>query len=175
MAAAHSTTALSLPALDRHDPQVAELIRKEHQRQGQTLELIPSENLARPAILEALGTLLTNKYAEGYPGRRFYGGCEVVDAIERLAIERAQRLFGAEFVNVQPHAGSQANLAMYMALCSPGDKVMGLDLGCGGHLTHGSPVNFSGKLYEIHSYAVDRTTELIDYDAVQKEAEQVRP
>jgi len=166
---------LTFKALDKEDPEVAELIRQEYRRQGRTLELIPSENLASPAILEALGTLLTNKYAEGYPGKRFYGGCEVVDEIERLAIERAKRLFGAEFVNVQPHAGSQANLAMYMAVCKPGDKVMGLDLGCGGHLTHGSPVNFSGKLYEIHSYAVDRTTELIDYDAVQKEAEQVRP
>src|ERR671934_2670446 len=175
MAAAHSTTALSLPALDRHDPQVAELIRKEHQRQGQTLELIPSENLASPAILEALGTLLTNKYAEGYPGRRYYGGCEVMDEIESLAIERAKQLFGAEYVNVQPHAGSQANAAVYAAICKPGDRVMGMDLSAGGHLSHGSPANFSGKLYEIHPYTVDRETELLDYDAIQKQAEEVRP
>jgi len=166
---------LTFKALDKQDPEVADLIRREYRRQSQTLELIPSENLASPAILEALGTLLTNKYAEGYPGRRFYGGCEVVDEVERLAIARAKKLFGAEFVNVQPHAGSQANLAMYMAVCQPGDRVMGLDLSAGGHLTHGSPVNFSGKLYEIHSYGVDRETELIDYDAVQQEAERVRP
>ena len=175
MAAAHSTTALSLPALDRHDPQVAELIRKEHQRQGQTLELIPSENLASPAILEALGTLLTNKYAEGYPGRRYYGGCEVMDEIETLAQERARQLFGAQYVNVQPHAGSQANAAVYQAVCRPGDRVMGMDLSAGGHLTHGSPANFSGKLYEIHSYGVDRDSERLDYDAVQRQAEEVRP
>src|SRR5919204_1827163 len=175
MAAAHSTTALSLPALDRHDPQVAELIRKEHQRQGQTLELIPSENLASPAILEALGTLLTNKYSEGYPGRRYYGGCEVMDEIETLAQERARKLFGAPYVNVQPHAGSQANAAVYAAVCKPGDRVMGMDLSAGGHLTHGSPANFSGKLYEIHPYTVDRETELLDYDAIQKQAEDVRP
>src|SRR5881392_3327364 len=175
MAAAHSTTALSLPALDRHDPQVAELIRKEYRRQSQTLELIPSENLASPAILEALGTLLTNKYSEGYPGRRYYGGCEVMDEIETLAQERARELFGAEYVNVQPHAGSQANAAVYQAVCKVGDRVMGMDLSAGGHLTHGSPANFSGKLYEIHSYGVDRETERIDYDAVQKLAEEVRP
>ena len=173
MAATQQT--LTFKALDKQDPEVADLIRREYRRQSQTLELIPSENLASPAILEALGTLLTNKYAEGYPGRRFYGGCEVVDEVERLAIARAKKLFGAEFVNVQPHAGSQANLAMYMAVCQPGDRVMGLDLSAGGHLTHGSPVNFSGKLYEIHSYGVDRETELIDYDAVQQEAERVRP
>src|ERR1700694_5830905 len=121
-------TTMTFRALDRDDPEVANLIRKEYKRQSETLELIASENLTSPAILEALGTLLTNKYAEGYPGRRFYGGCEVVDEIELLAIDRAQRLFDAPFVNVQPHAGSQANLAMYMAVCSPGDKVMGLDL-----------------------------------------------
>jgi glycine hydroxymethyltransferase len=173
--AADTQQTLTFKALDQQDPEVAGLIRQEYRRQSRTLELIPSENLASPAILEALGTLLTNKYAEGYPGKRFYGGCEVVDEIEKLAIDRAKRLFGAEFVNVQPHAGSQANAAMYMAVCQPGDKVMGLDLSAGGHLTHGSPVNFSGKLYEIHSYSVDRVSELIDYDAVQKEAETVRP
>jgi glycine hydroxymethyltransferase len=169
------TTTLTFKALDRDDPEVAELIRKEYRRQSQTLELIPSENLASPAILEALGTLLTNKYAEGYPGRRYYGGCEVMDEIETLAQERARRLFGAEYVNVQPHAGSQANAAVYAAVCQPGDRVMGMDLSAGGHLTHGSPANFSGKLYEIHSYGVDRETEMLDYDAIQRQAEEVRP
>jgi glycine hydroxymethyltransferase len=172
---AATRTTMTFKALDQADPTVADLIRAEYQRQSQTLELIPSENLASPAILEALGTLLTNKYAEGYPGRRYYGGCQVMDEIETLAIERARELFGAEYVNVQPHAGSQANAAIYAAVCQPGDRVMGMDLSAGGHLTHGSPANFSGKLYEIHSYGVDRETELIDYDAVQKQAEQIRP
>ncbi|MDQ6720311.1 MAG: serine hydroxymethyltransferase [Candidatus Dormibacteraeota bacterium] len=167
---------MSFRALDHVDPVIADLIRKEYKRQSETLELIASENLTSPAILEALGTLLTNKYAEGYPGRRYYGGTgEVIDKIETLAIERAKELFGAEYVNVQPHAGSQANAAVYMAVCQPGDRVMGMDLSAGGHLTHGSPANFSGKLYEIHSYGVDRETELIDYDAMEKLAEQVRP
>jgi glycine hydroxymethyltransferase len=167
---------MSFAALDREDPVIADLIRKEYKRQSETLELIASENLTSPAILEALGTLLTNKYAEGYPGRRYYGGTgEVIDKIETLAVERAKELFGAEYVNVQPHAGSQANAAVYMAVCQPGDRVMGMDLSAGGHLTHGSPANFSGKLYEIHSYRVNRETELIDYDAMEKLAEQVRP
>src|ERR1700736_5441768 len=167
---------MSFRALDREDPVVADLIRKEYKRQSETLELIPSENLASPAILEALGTLLTNKYAEGYPGRRYYGGTgEVIDKIENLAVDRAKQLFGAEYVNVQPHAGSQANAAVYMAVCQLGDKVMGMDLSAGGHLSHGSPANFSGKFYEIHSYGVSRETELIDYDAMEKQAEQVRP
>ena len=167
---------MSFRALDQVDPDIANLIRKEYRRQSETLELIASENLTSPAILEALGTLLTNKYAEGYPGRRYYGGTgEVIDKIESLAVERAKELFGAEYVNVQPHAGSQANMAVYMAVCQPGDKVMGMDLSAGGHLTHGSPANFSGKLYEIHSYGVNRETELIDYDAMEKLAEQVRP
>ena len=168
-------TTLNLRALEKADPTVAGLILKEYRRQSDTLELIPSENLASAPILEALGTLLTNKYAEGYPGKRYYGGCEVMDEIELLAIDRAKQLFGAEHVNVQPHAGSQANLAVYFAVCQPGDRVMGMDLDQGGHLTHGSPANFSGKLYEIHSYGVDRETELIDYDVVQKRAEEVRP
>ena len=169
-------TTMTFAALDRDDPLVADLIRKEYKRQSETLELIASENLTSPAILEALGTLLTNKYAEGYPGRRYYGGTgEVIDKIESLAVERAKQLFGAEYVNVQPHAGSQANAAVYMAVCQPGDRVMGMDLSAGGHLTHGSPANFSGKLYEIHSYGVNRETELIDYDAMEKLAEQVRP
>ncbi len=167
---------MSLRALEREDPAIADLIRKEFKRQSETLELIASENLTSPAILEALGTLLTNKYAEGYPGRRYYGGTgEVIDKIETLAVERAKQLFGADYVNVQPHAGSQANAAVYMAVCQPGDRVMGMDLSAGGHLTHGSPANFSGKLYEIHSYGVNRETERIDYDDVQKLAEQVRP
>jgi glycine hydroxymethyltransferase len=167
---------MSFRALDQVDPDIANLIRKEYKRQSETLELIASENLTSPAILEALGTLLTNKYAEGYPGRRYYGGTgEVIDKIETLAVERAKELFGAEYVNVQPHAGSQANAAVYMAVCQPGDRVMGMDLSAGGHLTHGSPANFSGKLYEIHSYGVNRETELIDYDAMEKLAEQVRP
>ena len=169
-------TTMSFRALDRTDPDIAELIRKEFKRQSETLELIASENLTSPSILEALGTLLTNKYAEGYPGRRYYGGTgEVIDKIESLAVDRAKRLFGADYVNVQPHAGSQANAAVYAAVCKPGDRVMGMALDSGGHLTHGSPANFSGKLYEIHPYGVDRETERIDYDEVQKIAEQVRP
>src|SRR5438876_1398992 len=167
---------MTFRALDRVDPEVAQLIRNEFKRQSETLELIASENLTSPAILEALGTLLTNKYAEGYPGRRYYGGTgEVIDKIESLAVERAKQLFGAEYVNVQPHAGSQANAAVYMAVCQPGDRVMGMDLSAGGHLTHGSPANFSGKLYEIQSYGVNRETELIDYEAMEKLAEQGRP
>src|ERR1700692_4676766 len=169
-------TTMSFQALDRVDPDIANLIRKEYRRQSETLELIASENLTSPAILEALGSLLTHKYAEGSPGRRYYGGTgEVIDKIESLAVERAKELFGAEYVNVQPHAASQANMAVYMAVCQPGDKVMGMDLSAGGHLTHGSPANFSGKLYEIHSYGVDRETERIDYEAMEKRAEQVRP
>ncbi|GAC1656704.1 MAG: serine hydroxymethyltransferase [Candidatus Dormibacteraceae bacterium] len=166
---------LNLRVLTEADPVVAGLIRKEYRRQSDTLELIPSENLASAPILEALGTLLTNKYAEGYPGKRYYGGCEVMDEIEELAIARAKQLFGSDHVNVQPHAGSQANAAVYLAVCEPGDRVMGMDLSQGGHLTHGSPANFSGKLYEIHSYGVDRESERIDYDAVQRQAEEVRP
>ena len=174
MAVTPSTT-FTFKALDRQDPEIAGLIRSEYRRQSQTLELIPSENLASAAILEALGTLLTNKYAEGYPGRRYYGGCEVMDEIESLAQARARQLFGAAYVNVQPHAGSQANAAVYQAICRPGDRVMGMDLSAGGHLSHGSPANFSGKLYEIHPYGVDRETERLDYDAVAGLAEQVRP
>jgi len=173
---ARSITTMTFRALDKEDPEVANLIRREFKRQSETLELIASENLTSPAILEALGTLLTNKYAEGYPGRRYYGGTgEVIDKIESLAVQRAMKLFGADYVNVQPHSGSQANAAVYMAVCEPGDRVMGMDLSAGGHLTHGSPANFSGKLYEIHSYGVSRETELIDYDAMRKMAEEVRP
>jgi glycine hydroxymethyltransferase len=167
---------MSFRALDSVDPDIANLIRNEYRRQSETLELIASENLTSPAILEALGTLLTNKYAEGYPGRRYYGGTgEVIDKIESLAVERAQELFGADYVNVQPHSGSQANAAVYMAVCQPGDRVMGMDLSAGGHLTHGSPANFSGKLYQIHSYGVSRDTETIDYEAMETLAKEVRP
>src|SRR2546430_14993899 len=163
---------MSFRALDKADPDIANLIRSESRRPSEALERIASENPTSPAILEALGTLLTNKYAEGYPGRRYYGGTgEVIDKIETLAVDRARQLFGADYVNVQPHSGSQANAAVYMAVCQPGDRVMGMDLSAGGDLTPRKPAHFSGKLYEIHSYGVDRETERIDYDSVQKLAE----
>ena len=149
-------------------------ISREAQRQRDNLELIASENYASPAVREAMATCLTNKYAEGYPGRRYYGGCEFVDEVENLAIARAKQLFGAEHANVQPHSGSQANMAAYMALLQPGDTILGMDLNHGGHLTHGSPVNFSGKLYRFHSYATDENG-LIDYNAVREQALAVRP
>src|SRR5438309_10003745 len=157
------------------DPEIAELLGRELERERNQIELIASENFTWPSVFEAVGSVPTNKYAEGYPGKRYYGGCEVVDEIEQLAIDRAKELFGAEHVNVQPHAGSQANLAVYMAVCQPGDRVMGMDLSAGGHLTHGSHANFSGKLYEIHSYGVDRESELLVYEALEKQAEEVRP
>ena len=149
-------------------------ISREAQRQRDNLELIASENYASPAVREAMATCLTNKYAEGYPGHRYYGGCEFVDEVENLAIARAKQLFGAEHANVQPHSGSQANMAAYMALLQPGDAILGMDLNHGGHLTHGSPVNFSGKLYRFHSYATDENG-LIDYNAVREQALAVRP
>lgn len=149
-------------------------ISREAQRQRDNLELIASENYASPAVREAMATCLTNKYAEGYPGRRYYGGCEFVDEVENLAIARAKQLFGAEHANVQPHSGSQANMAAYMALLLPGDAILGMDLNHGGHLTHGSPVNFSGKLYRFHSYATDENG-LIDYTAIREQALAVRP
>lgn len=149
-------------------------ISHEAQRQRDNLELIASENYASPAVREAMATCLTNKYAEGYPGRRYYGGCEFVDEVENLAIARAKQLFGAEHANVQPHSGSQANMAAYMALLQPGDAILGMDLNHGGHLTHGSPVNFSGKLYRFHSYATDENG-LIDYTAIREQALAVRP
>jgi glycine hydroxymethyltransferase len=163
------------PALRAADPEVADLLEAELRRQEETLELIPSENLAPPAVLEALGSWLNNKYAEGYPGRRYYGGCEVVDQIEQLAIDRATALFGAEHVNVQPHCGSSANMAVYMAVLQPGDVVLGMGLDHGGHLTHGSPVNFSGKLYHFESYTVDEKTQRLDMDLVRARAREVRP
>ncbi|MDI3317456.1 MAG: serine hydroxymethyltransferase [Bacillota bacterium] len=161
--------------LERTDPEVARLIRAEARRQGAGLELIASENFTSPAVLEAMGSCLTNKYAEGTPGHRYYGGCEVVDQVERLAQERAERLFGAEHANVQPHSGAQANMAVYYAALEPGDTVLGMNLNHGGHLTHGSPVNFSGRWYRFVAYGVDRESERIDYDEVARLAEETRP
>ena len=157
------------------DPRVAEALEGEVRRQRENINLIASENYASRAVLEAQGSVMTNKYAEGYPGRRYYGGCEFVDVAESLAIERGKELFGADHVNVQPHAGAQANMAAYFATLSPGDKVMGLSLDHGGHLTHGSPVNFSSKLYEFVPYSVDRELETIDYDEVERLAKETRP
>src|SRR5437763_2241226 len=157
------------------DPEIAKALRAEAQRQHRNLELIASENFVSEAVLEAVGSPLTNKYAEGLPGKRYYGGCEVVDKVEQLAIDRAKALFGAEHANVQPHAGSQANMATYFALLRPGDKILSLSLAQGGHLTHGSPVNFSGKLFEIHHYGLDPKTETIDYAAALKLAPEIRP
>ena len=163
------------PALRAVDPEVADLVEAELRRQEETLELIPSENLAPPAVLEALGSWLNNKYAEGYPGKRYYGGCQVVDGIEALAIARARELFGAEHVNVQPHCGSTANLAVYAALLEVGDTILALALDDGGHLTHGSPVNMSGRLYRIEPYHVSESTGLLDMDQVRARALEVRP
>ena len=156
------------------DPELAEAIALEEQRQEDNIELIASENYASPRVMEAQGSVLTNKYAEGYPGRRYYGGCEYVDRAEQLAIDRACKLFGADYANVQPHSGSQANAAVYMALLQPGDTVLGMSLAEGGHLTHGSPVNFSGRLYNIVSYGLDDKG-LIDYESVAALAEEHRP
>jgi glycine hydroxymethyltransferase len=165
----------SLKALKATDPEVYKAIRSEERRQREKLLLIASENMASPAVLAAQGSVMTNKYAEGYPGRRYYGGCQYVDTVEELAIQRAKQLFGAEHVNVQPHSGSQANMAAYLAVLKPGDVIMGLDLAQGGHLTHGSRVNFSGTLFKSFSYGVDRQSETLNYDAVQKLAEECRP
>ena len=157
------------------DPEVARAIQQEDQRQRDSIVLIASENYASQAVLEAQSGLMNNKYAEGYPGRRYYGGCENVDVVESLAIQRAEQLFGAEHANVQPHSGAQANMAVYFALLQPGDKVMGMRLDHGGHLTHGSQVNFSGKLYNFISYGVSQDTETIDYDEVERLALEHRP
>ncbi len=165
---------LSRP-LAEADPEIYAAIRKELERQHSRLELIASENFTSEAVLEAAGTVLTNKYAEGYPGKRYYGGCEFVDIAESLARERAKQLFHAEHANVQPHAGAQANMAAYMAVLQPGDTILGMDLSHGGHLTHGSPVNFSGKLYRVVPYGVRREDERIDYDGLQKLADEHRP
>src|SRR3954449_4710828 len=157
------------------DPEIADALGRELERQRGQIELIASENFTWPSVLEAVGPTPTNKYAEGYPGKRYYGGCEVVDVIENLARDRAKALFGAEHANVQPHAGAQANMAVYFAVLQPGDRVLGLSLDHGGHLTHGLKVNFSGKLYEFHSYGVSRETMTVDYDEVLAKAKEVRP
>jgi len=159
----------------KEDPEIAGAIREETKRQAGKLELIASENFVSEAVLEAQGCVMTNKYAEGYPGRRYYGGCEFVDIAESLAIERARKLFGADHVNVQPHSGSQANMAVYFAALQPGDTVLGMNLSHGGHLTHGSPVNFSGRLYNVVSYGVDSETETIDFNEVEDQAKKHRP
>ncbi|HZI12926.1 MAG TPA: serine hydroxymethyltransferase, partial [Myxococcus sp.] len=157
------------------DPDIARVIHEETKRQEEGLELIASENFVSPAVLEAVGSVLTNKYAEGYPGKRYYGGCEVVDVAENLAISRAKELFGADAANVQPHSGSQANMGAFMALMKPGDTMLSLDLNSGGHLTHGAAFNFSGKLYKVVHYGLTRETETIDYAQVQALAKEHKP
>ena len=161
--------------LEKTDPEIAQAIDLETRRQAGKLELIASENFVSEAVLEAQGSVMTNKYAEGYPGKRYYGGCEYVDIAESLAIERCKKLFGAEEVNVQPHSGTQANMAVYFAACSPGDTILGMNLSHGGHLSHGSPANFSGKFYKIVPYGVNRETETIDYDELAKIARENKP
>jgi len=162
-------------SLAASDPEIFDLIRREEQRQQHNLELIASENIASTAVREAMSSVLTDKYAEGYPGARYYGGCEVVDEVENLARDRAKELFGAAYANVQVHSGSQANTAVYFTFLKPGDKVMGMDLSHGGHLTHGSPVNFSGQLYDFVAYGIDRETGLLDYNRIADQAKEVRP
>ena len=159
----------------QNDQTIFDLIQEEESRQRNGIELIASENFTSPAVMEATGSVLTNKYAEGYPGKRYYGGCEVVDKIEQLAIDRAKELFGAAYANVQPHSGSQANTAVFHAFIKPGDKILGFDLSHGGHLTHGSPVNFSGRLYEAHFYGVQEATGRLDYDNIREIANNVKP
>src|SRR5579871_1675320 len=169
------TTPAMWRTLRETDPDVAEAIKNELHRQNSGLELIASENFVSRAILEAAGSILTNKYAEGYPGRRYYGGCEFVDVVERAAIARAKALFGADHANVQPHSGAQANMAVYMTLLKPGDTVLGMNLAHGGHLTHGHPLNFSGQLYTIVPYGVKKDDERIDYDEVDRLADEHKP
>ena len=159
----------------QRDQLIFDLIQDEKERQINGIELIASENFVSEQVMEAMGSVLTNKYAEGYPNKRYYGGCEVVDIVEQIAIDRAKELFGAEYVNVQPHSGSQANAAVYHAILNPGDKILGFDLSHGGHLTHGSPVNFSGKLFKTSFYGVDKETEMLNYDNIQKIAEVEKP
>jgi len=166
---------MTLKYIPGQDPEVANAIDAELARQRGTIELIASENFVSPAVLEAAGTVLTNKYAEGLPGKRYYGGCEVVDVVENIARDRAKELFGADHANVQPHAGAQANMAVYFAVCSPGDTVLGMNLAMGGHLTHGSPVNFSGKWFNIVPYGLDMETETIDYDEMERLAHENKP
>jgi glycine hydroxymethyltransferase len=161
--------------LDTVDPQIAELLREEAVREATGLELIPSENLVSEAVLEAMGSIFTNKYAEGYPGKRYYGGCEVADKVEQLAIDRAKQLFGADHANVQAHSGTSANVAVYMSTLKPGDTVLGMALAHGGHLTHGHPLNFSGRMYKFVEYHVKQDTERIDYDEIEKLAQEHKP
>ena len=162
-------------SLAEFDPEIAQSIRDEADRQNNTLEMIASENFVSRDVQEAQGSIMTNKYAEGYPGKRYYGGCEFVDIAENLAIERAKKLFSADHVNVQPHSGSQANMAVYHTLLDPGDTILGMDLSHGGHLTHGCPVNFSGYTYNVVFYGVNEETELIDYEKVRKLAKEHKP
>ncbi len=157
------------------DRELLDAMNLEVERQKYNIELIASENFVSKDVLEAVGSVLTNKYAEGYPSRRYYGGCEYVDMVENLAIDRLKKIYGAQHVNVQPHSGSQANMAVYMAVLEPNDIVLGMDLSCGGHLTHGSSMSFSGKLYNFHSYGVNKETEMIDYDEVLKQAKEIKP
>ena len=161
--------------MKERDTTVFELINSEERRQLNGIELIASENFTSPAVMEATGSILTNKYAEGYPGKRYYGGCEVVDKIEQIAIDRAKELFGAAYANVQPHSGSQANTAIFHSFLRPGDKILGFDLAHGGHLTHGSPVNFSGRLYQANFYGVQKGTGVLDYDNILDIAKKVKP
>jgi glycine hydroxymethyltransferase len=165
----------TLDAVKAADPEIFDAIDRERRRQNEGLELIASENFVSAAVLEAAGSVMTNKYAEGYPGKRYYGGCELVDVAERLAIERARALFGAEHVNVQPHSGTSANMAVYFAMLRPGDTLMGMDLSCGGHLTHGHRLSYSGRDFNVVPYGVDRTSERIDYDEVARLAREHRP
>src|SRR3954467_12790521 len=171
----NTTTPAMWRTLAETDPEIAAVLRDERQRQNNGLELIASENFVSEAVLAAAGSVLTNKYAEGYPGKRYYGGCEVVDVAERAAIARATALFGADHANVQPHSGAQANMAVYLTLLKPGDTVLGMNLAHGGHLTHGHPLNFSGKLYNIVPYGVKKEDERIDYDEIDRLAEQHKP
>ena len=175
VAAQQTFEQLTTAGLDQVDPEIADLLGRETERQRGQIELIASENFTWPAVLEAIGSTPTNKYAEGYPGKRYYGGCEIVDEIEQLAIDRAKELFGADHANVQPHAGAQTNMAVYMAALQPGDTILSLELSHGGHLTHGLKVNFSGKLYTIAHYGVSRETNVVDYDEVLAKARDVRP
>ncbi|WP_269410489.1 serine hydroxymethyltransferase [Lentibacillus daqui] len=168
-------TTTSVTTLKQTDQELYEAIENEKQRQQQKIELIASENFVSEAVMKAMGSVLTNKYAEGYPGKRYYGGCEFVDVAENLARDRAKELFGAEHANIQPHSGAQANMAVYFSVLDPGDTILGMNLNHGGHLTHGSPVNFSGKLYNVVDYGVDKETEKLDYDAVLAKAKEVQP
>lgn len=166
---------MDFESIKKGDSEVYSIINEEHERQENNIELIASENFTSKAVMEAMGSYLTNKYAEGYPGKRYYGGCYVVDKVEELAKDRLKKLFGAEHVNVQPHSGSQANMGVYFAMLNPGDTIMGMDLSHGGHLTHGSPVNFSGKLFNVVAYGVNKETEQIDYDELRKKALECKP